>query len=119
MAANHLCKVCGGVGHQYRVACHESWEFDNVQCCQRLVGLIALYPECHDVKHFGRANENGRGADAKLHLCVVNDWSIAKADRYLDLVFALWKLRTRKPWHVDLTCLTQFGIAPPAPPLRT
>lgn len=116
-AANHRCEVCGGLGHQYRVACHERWEFDEVQSCQHLVGLIALCPECHDVKHFGRASENGRGASAKLHLCLVNDWSIAEADRYLDLVFALWKLRTRRPWHLDLAWLTKYGITPTAPPL--
>ena len=56
------------------------WEFDDAQSRQRLVGPLALCPQCHDVKHFGRANENSRGADAKLHLCEVNDWSIADAD---------------------------------------
>ena len=85
-AAGHRCEVCGGVGRQYRVACHERWEFDDAQSWQRLVGLIALCPACHDVKHFGRANENGRGPDAKLHLCEINGWSIAAVDRYLKLV---------------------------------
>jgi hypothetical protein len=109
-AANHRCEICGGAGHQYRVACHERWEFNDAQSCQRLVGLVALCPECHEVKHFGRANENGRGPYAKLHLCEVNDWSITDADRYLKLVFALWKLRTRKQWQLDMTWLEQFGI---------
>ena len=113
-AANHRCEICGGVGHQYRVACHERWEFDDAQSCQRLVGLIALCPECHDVKHFGRANENGRGPDATLHLCEVNDWSIGDANRYVELHFALWKLRTRKEWCLDLAWLAQFGIVPKA-----
>ncbi len=113
-AANYRCEICGGVGHQYRVACHERWEFDDAQSCQRLVGLIALCPACHDVKHFGRANENGRGPDATLHLCEVNDWSIGDANRYLELHFALWKLRTRKEWCLDLTWLAQFGIVPKA-----
>lgn len=43
-AARHRCEVCGGVGRQYRVACHERWEFDDAQSCQRLVGLYRALP---------------------------------------------------------------------------
>jgi hypothetical protein len=111
-AANNRCEVCGGVGGQYPVACHERWQFDDAACSQRLVGLIALCPDCHDVKHFGRANEQGRGPLATLHLCDVNGWSIARGQEYLTLAFALWKLRTKRTWEIDLSWLRPLNIRP-------
>jgi hypothetical protein len=71
---------------------------------------MALCPDCHDVKHFGRANEQGRGPLVTLHLAEVNGWSIDEAQRYLKRVFALWKLRTKQEWRLDLSWLAQFGI---------
>jgi hypothetical protein len=110
-AANRRCEVCGGQGRQHPVECHERWQFDDTICRQPLIGLIALCPECHDVKHFGRAEAHGRGPMALLHLSEVNRWPIDKAQRYLKLVFALWTLRTKRPWQLDLSWLAQFGIS--------
>lgn len=109
-AANHRCEVCGGVGRRYRVACHERWHFDDASAVQRLMGVIALCPDCHDVKHFGRAGIQGRGPDALLTLCTVNDWSVEQANRYVRLSFELWEFRKRKAWRLDLDWIKQFDL---------
>lgn len=111
-AADNKCEVCQGVGHQYRVAGHELWMFDDLACIQKLIRVIALCPECHDVKHFGRAQEQGRGPDVIMRLVEVNDWSIANARRYGELHLRLWRLRTEKHWQIDLSWLAQFNITP-------
>lgn len=74
------------------------------------MGVIALCPDCHDVKHFGRAGIQGRGPDALLTLCTVNDWSVEQANRYVRLSFELWEFRKRKAWRLDLDWIKQFDL---------
>lgn len=111
--AQHRCEVCDGVGAKYAVACHERWEFEEWSCTQYLLGLIALCPACHDVKHIGRAIDMGRRVPATAHLRDVNRWSRKQAERYLELTFALSHLRNlEERWYVDLSWLKQFHIQP-------
>jgi len=53
--AENLCETCGGCGPQYPVECHEIWNYDDTRLIQKLDGLIALCPDCHEVKHIGLA----------------------------------------------------------------
>src|SRR5216684_8330314 len=117
-SAQRRCEICGGVGAKWPVACHERWEFEEWSCTQYLVGLIALCPACHDVKHIARAMAMGRTAEATKHLCAINRWSRKRGERYLELTFALWDLRNLEDrWYVDLSWLKQFDIRPgPLPP---
>jgi len=111
--AGHRCEICGGVGSKWPVVCHERWEFEEWSCTQCLVGLIALCPACHDVKHMGRAIEGGRRAEASAHLCEINRWSRKQAKKYLELTFAVEDLRNLEDrWYVDLSWLKQFNIKP-------
>ena len=48
--ANFVCEICGGVGRKWPVECHEIWHYDDENKVQRLDGLIALCPPCHQVK---------------------------------------------------------------------
>jgi hypothetical protein len=58
--------------------------------CQRLVGLIALCPDCHGVKHLARTRlvsiEQGDPSiyeNALRHLAAVNGWDDARVQAYL------------------------------------
>lgn len=55
--ANYKCEICSGVGPKHPVECHETWEYDEKQGIQKLIGLIALCPSCHEVKHVGLEEE--------------------------------------------------------------
>src|SRR5437879_1782771 len=92
-SADYRCDICGGAGSKWPVACHERWEFEEWSCTQYLIGLTALCPACHDVKHIGRAIAGGRRAEATAHLCEINRWSRKRAKKYLELTFAVENLR--------------------------
>lgn len=104
------CEVCGGRGPKWPVECHEIWTYING--VQRLEGLVALCPDCHEVKHFGRAERMGRAQDALCHLMNVNRWSEDQAVAYLESAFALWRERSEVSWDLDLSWLEELGITP-------
>lgn len=60
-AAGNRCEICGGVGKRHPVEIHERYEYEEtcVPPCQRVVGLIALCPDCHAVKHLARTRMVG------------------------------------------------------------
>ena len=106
----YRCGVCGGVGERHPVECHEIWRYDDAKRIQKLMGLIALCPPCHEVKHMGFANTRGRGAIATAHLAKVNGWTLPEAARYVQKQFAVWMQRSRFDWQVDLEWLEERGI---------
>lgn len=106
-AADHKCEVCGGKGPKHPVECHEIWHYDEDTRVQRLTGLIALCPSCHEVKHFGRAQALGRGAVAMAHLMKVNQWTQAQAAVHIHTSFELWQRRSAIEWVLDLSWLDQ------------
>jgi hypothetical protein len=108
--ANYRCEVCGGHGPEWPVECHEMWHYDDEEHIQKLVGLIALCPACHEVKHMGFATMSGRGDIAAQHLAAVNGWTPVEADRYIHEQFTVWEERNKYEWRLDLTWLAQFSI---------
>jgi hypothetical protein len=88
------------------VECHERWAYDEVRGTQTLLGLIALCPDCHRVKHFGLARVKGEQELAGRHLMRVNGWTRQQAHEYVQAAFALWEHRSRREWQVDLGWLT-------------
>lgn len=105
MAANHQCELCGGKGRKHPVECHEQWHYDDKYHRQTLMGLIALCPACHEVKHFGMAETLGHGARARKHLAKVNGWTPEQVETYLQQAFNTWSERSRHAWVIDLTWL--------------
>lgn len=83
---------------------HGVWQ-DDAAGVQRLVGLVALCPACHRVKHLGRSHVQGLGDEAIAHLMAVNDWSVERAEAYIDLVLDVWERRSRASWRLDLSWL--------------
>jgi hypothetical protein len=112
-AAGHVCEVCSGVGPKWPVECHEIWYYDDTMKVQRLDGLIALCPPCHQVKHIGRSFAVGRGPETLHHMMEVNEWEMPQAEQYIQGVFETWKERSKHNWVLDITWIAQFDISVP------
>ena len=108
--AGNRCEVCGGRGPKWPVECHEIWDYDDDHHVQTLIGLTALCPACHEVKHIGLANIRGRGQFAARHLAKVNGWTSQEAERYIAEQFAVWEQRSRFQWALDLKWLERHSI---------
>jgi len=72
-SANYICEICGGKGPKHPVECHEEWELILETKTQKLVKLMALCPNCHLVKHIGRAERIGKFEKAARHFLKVNN----------------------------------------------
>ena len=107
---DYRCEVCGGKGTAHPVECHEVWEYDDRQHIQRLAGLVALCPACHEAKHMGYASSVGRAGQARAHLARINGWSMDDVESYLEIQFEQWSRRSQYEWSLDLSWLRQFGI---------
>jgi hypothetical protein len=109
--AHYRCQICGGQGDQWPVECHEIFEFDDRTHTQKLVGLVALCPACHNAKHFGLAQMKGQEQAALDQLEKVNRWTQDEFDLYIDEVFSDWRRRSEHKWNIDLSFLKEnFGI---------
>jgi len=109
--ANNCCEICGGRGKQHAVECHEIWIYDDNRFAQTLKGLISLCPKCHDVKHYGRAELQGRGDVVKAHLTKVNGWTNDQTNLHIELASQIWIERSKHEWHLNFDWLTSKGIA--------
>ncbi len=106
--ANYRCEICGKKGTNRAIDCHEIWEYDDEQKIQRLKGLVALCPSCHEVKHIGYANTQNRGLIAIKHLAQINQWNIEKAHEYVKQCFEIWAWRSKFDWSLDLSYLIKY-----------
>ena len=103
--ANYICEVCGGKGKKWPVECHEIWNYDDETHIQTLKGLIALCPQCHQVKHIGLAQIKGKYEEAKRHLAKVNGYSNKESEKYIRKQFELWTSRSKYEWTLDCSWL--------------
>ena len=106
--AGHVCEVCGGKGRKWPVECHERWHYDDEAGVETLVGLEALCPPCHEVRHMGRAISVGNGERASKHLGKVNGWNPEQVAVHVNQAFAVWHERSRRSWSLDLSWLDGF-----------
>jgi hypothetical protein len=118
--AGHRCEVCGAEENRSAsvwLEAHERWTFDAGTRVQRLGRLICLCTPCHTVTHFGLASVRGREQEAFAHLVAVTGMTGTQARQHVDRAFHLWQTRSRVPWSLDLSILTEAGItlAPPPP----
>ena len=107
-AAGYRCEICGGKGEKHPVECHEVWEYRKK--VQRLVGLVALCPACHECKHIGLAEMNGRMEAVMVHMEVVNGQSRAEVLDIIAEAFDVWEERSEVEWKLDLKYLETLGI---------
>lgn len=116
--AGGVCEVCGGKGTEqgraHDLEAHEIWEYEEETFTQRLLGLVALCPSCHRVKHMGRALSVGAGGLAMNWLAKVNGWNRDECEAYVAYAFAVQQIRSAHEWTLDLAWLfsddSPFGI---------
>lgn len=108
--AGHRCEICDGRGPEHPVECHEVWSYTLKTKTQKLERLIALCPNCHEVKHIGLAEMNGRQKIALAHLIIVNDWSMDELKAHYDESFKEWQKRNEIEWKLDISFLDKKKI---------
>lgn len=121
--AGQRCEACGlgrdDAAGRYLEA-HERWTYQRHQptgrLVQRLVRLIALCTWCHEVTHWGRTQNIGRGEAALSHLCRVNRWTRDQALAHAEAALQLWSRRSEYLWELDVSILAAAGITLAAPP---
>lgn len=106
--ANYICEVCGGKGSKHPVECHEKWRYDDTNHIQTLVGLEALCPKCHMVRHIGLTIHRGMGGVAINHLVKVNGISLETANQMIVDAFVVWQKRSAHEWKLDISWLSQI-----------
>ncbi len=106
----NVCEICGGVGPNHPVECHEIWEYNEKTQVRKLAGMIALCPDCHLVKHFGFACTQGKEEQALKHFMKVNGLKKKKAEAEIAKAFEVWRQRSLIDWKLDLSGLKKYGI---------
>jgi len=108
--AGYRCEICGGQGRNWPVEAHEVWEYiideSSKTACQRLVRLIALCPDCHRFKHFGRSQSVLPKAQLQaliVHACHVNGCTPVELDEHIRQAKASRTLRNSYTWTQDLS----------------
>lgn len=114
---NDHCIICGqqgkNQGRKHNTECHEIWEYDDTENIQTLVDIWPLCPLCHQVKHLGRTRHFATPDSWERvinHFQKVNGWPDWRVERYLELVFMIWDLRSRQQWKLDISLLGRIGL---------
>jgi hypothetical protein len=117
--ADYVCEICGGIGPNHPVECHEIWDYDDDKHIQKLVGLISLCPSCHQVKHMGLAQIQGKLPEAAAHFAEVNNINMNKAWREIAEAFTKYDERSEYQWKLDITWLNDILVADLEKPVTT
>lgn len=103
------CEICSGKGteqgYRHDLECHEVWEYNVGLRVQKLIGLMALCPLCHQSKHIGRAKYIGKKAEVEKHMKKVNGITKRRLDEYLEEQFTRYAEHSRIRWKLDLSLL--------------
>ncbi len=112
--AGHRCEVCARPEdretHRWLEA-HERWAYDTTAGVQTLRRLICLARFCHLTTHMGYANVTGRADQAFAHLRAVTGMTDTETWRHVAGAGELWTARSGRTWLLDLTVLTDAGVA--------
>jgi Domain of unknown function (DUF5710) len=126
--AGHRCEACGCPPHKASgkfLEAHERFAYDHATRIQALRRLICLCTWCHTVTHFGLAQVRGQAGRARTWLETVQNMYPWQSDTHIHEAFAAWEARSQIAWTLDLTVITNAGIAvhqpepaaaPPWPP---
>jgi len=106
--ANRRCEICKGVGTKHPVECHETWQYDDTNHIQKLIGLIALCPNCHKVKHPGLAQMKGETKLVEQQLMKVNGITYSEAITVINEAFKQWERRSMYDWKLDISYLDTY-----------
>lgn len=110
--AKHKCEICSdsglNQGFKWPVECHEIWNYDDKNKHQKLIGLIALCPYCHKVKHPGLASMRGETHIVISQLMKVNNISKLEANEYLQKSFRIFEERSNYKWTSDISYIDTY-----------
>jgi hypothetical protein len=111
--AHHTCELCRA--RPDRLETHERWSYSEplsgAHGIQRLERIICLCAPCHLATHFGFASVSGRRELALQQLASVNRWDDAQVWDHIDRATAIWEERNALRWQLDLSIITDAGIA--------
>lgn len=105
--AGNRCRVCGARGPKWPVEADEAWEYDDATQTQILKGVIALCPDCHKIRHWGKTMVNGGEPAAFDRLMKINRWSRAVAETAIEAAFEQWERRSKHEWTMDCNWVTR------------
>lgn len=110
------CRVCGEVGPQWPVEADEGWAYDDQRRIQTLKGVIALCPDCHAVRHWGRTLTLGDSERALAWMARVNRTTVDEAKQCCDDAMEQWQQRSRySDWRCEISWVTRvYNITPRA-----
>jgi hypothetical protein len=112
--AGNACEICLGKGGKWPVEIHEEWQYDDHAHVQHLQGLIALCPDCHELKHWGRTKNISPGArlEAVARLKRFRLFTTEEAEQFLADAERRVRQRSEHEWRVDLSWLSTEGCVP-------
>lgn len=109
--ANYQCEICGGKGEKWPIECHELWQYDDKNNIQKLIRLIGLCPNCHEVKHFGHTQLMGNSERAISHMMKVNNIDRKEVEKIIENSFEIWRERSLYDWEIDISFLGgEYGL---------
>ncbi len=108
-AADYKCEICGGVGRRHPVECHEVWIYNDEKNTQTLDRMIALCPQCHEVKHIGLALVRGNLQRAANHFAKVNKINTQTAEREIEKAFEIHERRSQHQWELNIEALDEYN----------
>ncbi len=109
-AAYDVCEICSGIGPKHPVEAHEIWSYNEASGIQKLEKILALCPACHQVKHIGLAQIQGKLEKAIKHFMKINEVTRAAALTYIESQFKIWEERSKLKWTLDIAELSNYGI---------
>ncbi len=104
--AGGKCMICGAPSA--RLEAHEVWEYDDENGVQKLAGIIAVCPACHEVIHIGLTSLKGREKQACEHFIKVNGCSYAEYRAALGEANRKHRERSAREWKLDISGLIDF-----------
>lgn len=104
-----ICQICE-FSNEQPLHAHEIWRYYEREHIQKLIGMIALCPSCHRVKHFGLARVRGKEEQALRHFMKINKITKKEAEEYINKSFKIWADRSSKKWTLDISILNDYGI---------
>lgn len=107
--AYDICEICHSNSEKFS-DCHEVWQYDDNKLIQKLIKMIALCKNCHQVKHFGLAQIQGKETQAINHFMKINKITRKIAEDYIQDAFITWANRSKYNWSLDISILSDYGI---------
>jgi hypothetical protein len=92
------------------IEAHERWAYDYQTMTQKLVRLVGLCKNCHQVTHYGLAKIKGKEKEAEEHLKKVRNFNLEELKEHIDIAWSIWNEKNQHEWKLDLSLITSNGF---------